>query len=486
MDALLDRPEPVRRAGLEEQRLDERRLPGPAVADDGDVADLARLESAARIGAFQRLGRASRESHASGSRQLATVGPGSACWRATRADQAGLQAQDRLRVQLRHARLGHAQHLADLAQRQLLVVVERDDELLALGQARDRLAERSRSSVCAIDSPAGLGRVRVLDRVDQRDRVARPPSELDHSSSSAAIEEREISSSASWNSSSVMPSFAAISSSVGARGQLRLELGDRALDLARAGAHRARHPVHRAQLVDDRALDARDRVRLELDVAVGVEALDRADQPEQAVGDEVALLDVRRQAAPQPAGHVLDERRVREDQPVAQRRGRPCACTRARAPGCRRAFSHGSEEDMGPRELSEILPDEASSPIQAAERSGGDGDHPGRAAGLSAAMKPSDRRNRAARTAKSGPEGAAVAPRYNAVATEGRSSTGRAPVSKTGGCRFESCRPCPFGGAETRLESHVYPFSGQAGYSFQQGDRLEVGSPPLCSRRDAG
>jgi hypothetical protein len=25
---------------------------------------------------------------------------------------------------------------------------------------------------------------------------------------------------------------------------------------------------------------------------------------------------------------------------------------------------------------------------------------------------------------------------------EGRSSTGRAPVSKTGGCRFESCRPC--------------------------------------------
>src|ERR1051325_6572956 len=26
--------------------------------------------------------------------------------------------------------------------------------------------------------------------------------------------------------------------------------------------------------------------------------------------------------------------------------------------------------------------------------------------------------------------------------TQGRSSTGRAPVSKTGGCRFESCRPC--------------------------------------------
>src|SRR5262245_36954755 len=31
---------------------------------------------------------------------------------------------------------------------------------------------------------------------------------------------------------------------------------------------------------------------------------------------------------------------------------------------------------------------------------------------------------------------------YNRNATQGRSSTGRAPVSKTGGCRFESCRPC--------------------------------------------
>ena len=101
--------------------------------------------------------------------------------------------------------------------------------------------------------------------------------------------------------------------------QLRLELGDRALDVAGSSAHGPRHPVHRAELVDDRALDARDRVRLELDVAVGVVALDRADQAEQAVRDEVALLDVRREAAAQPAGHVLDERRVREDQAVAER-----------------------------------------------------------------------------------------------------------------------------------------------------------------------
>ena len=139
------------------------------------------------------------------------------------------------------------------------------------------------------------------------------------SSSSAAIDVREISSRESWNSSSVMPSdFGDLLVGRRAR-QLGLELGDRPLDVARAGAHGARHPVHRAQLVDDRALDPRDRVGLELDVAVGVEALDRADQPEEPVGDEVTLVDVGREPASEPARDVLDERRVREDQPVPER-----------------------------------------------------------------------------------------------------------------------------------------------------------------------
>jgi hypothetical protein len=40
---LLDGPEPVDRAPLEEQRLDERGLAGASVTDDRDVADLARL-----------------------------------------------------------------------------------------------------------------------------------------------------------------------------------------------------------------------------------------------------------------------------------------------------------------------------------------------------------------------------------------------------------------------------------------------------------
>src|SRR5580765_2892002 len=52
-----------------------------------------------------------------------------------------LEPQDRLRVELRHTRLGDAEDLADLAQRQVLVVVEREHELLALGQIRDRVGD---------------------------------------------------------------------------------------------------------------------------------------------------------------------------------------------------------------------------------------------------------------------------------------------------------------------------------------------------------
>src|SRR5579862_5828969 len=50
-----------------------------------------------------------------------------------RGGEVRLDAQDRLRVELGDARLGDAEHLSDLAQGQLLVVVERHDELLALG-----------------------------------------------------------------------------------------------------------------------------------------------------------------------------------------------------------------------------------------------------------------------------------------------------------------------------------------------------------------
>ena len=99
-----------------------------------------------------------------------------------------------------------------------------------------------------------------------------------------------------------------------------LELGERPLDLAGPAAHRPRHPVERAQPVEDRAADARHGERLELHAALGVEALDGVDQAEHAGADEVARIDAVRQAGADTTGDELHQRRVVHDQVVAGRR----------------------------------------------------------------------------------------------------------------------------------------------------------------------
>ena len=255
-----------------------------------------------------------------------------------------------------------------------------------------------------------------------------------------------------------MPTFPAISSSVGARAELRLELGDRALDLAGARADGARHPVERAQLVDDRALDARDRVRLELDVAVRVEALDRADQAEQAVRDEVVLVDVRRQPAAEAAGDVLHERRVREDQPVAQPLVAPRPVLAATGVCVSSALlterEYGVERGSFLRDASRQRTGSAIEPSQTASASARDGRRSSaarrrrrapRRVAASATRAAEDARARTAARAERVPRrppGAAAGAPVQSRATQGRSSIGRAPVSKTGGWRFESFRPC--------------------------------------------
>ncbi len=210
------------------------------------------------------------------------------------------------------------EHLADLAQGQVLVVVEGDHELLALGQLGDRVGDPV-LEVAHVQGLRGVGRAGVLDRVHQRDLVAarvRDAPELvqGHDRGVRDREQRVV---------QLIDRDPHLGGDllVG-RGPLQgvLELRVGPLDLAGPRAHAARHPVHRAQLVDDRALDAHDRVRLELDVAREVEALDRRDQTDEAVGDQVRLLDVRRQAGRGAAGDVLDQRRVGDDQPLAAAR----------------------------------------------------------------------------------------------------------------------------------------------------------------------
>src|SRR3954451_24964494 len=71
--------------------------------------------------------------------------------------ECGFEPQHGLRVQLRHTRFGDPEHLADLSQRQVLVVVERHDQLLALRQAGDRIGQ----------AILHLGRVHRVGRIDR-------------------------------------------------------------------------------------------------------------------------------------------------------------------------------------------------------------------------------------------------------------------------------------------------------------------------------
>src|SRR3954449_594980 len=85
--------------------------------------------------------------------------------------QPGLQAQHGLGVQLGDARLGDAEDLPDLAEGQVLVVVEGDHELLALGQGGDRVGEAVLELGLG-EHVLGVRGVRILECVEQADRVA--------------------------------------------------------------------------------------------------------------------------------------------------------------------------------------------------------------------------------------------------------------------------------------------------------------------------
>src|SRR3954452_9523891 len=74
-------------------------------------------------------------------RRSSPWGTGSVCLGERVSLEARLEANQGLRVQLGDTRLGHSQHLSDLAQTEFLVVVERHHQLLPLVQAGDGLCE---------------------------------------------------------------------------------------------------------------------------------------------------------------------------------------------------------------------------------------------------------------------------------------------------------------------------------------------------------
>ena len=97
-----------------------------------------------------------------------------------------------------------------------------------------------------------------------------------------------------------------------------LELGVRPLDGSRLGSNRARDPVERSELVNDRATDPADCVRLELGRPLGIEFLDRINETEDPVRNEVGLIHAGREPHAHPAGDILDQRRVMQDQTLPE------------------------------------------------------------------------------------------------------------------------------------------------------------------------
>src|SRR4051812_3976410 len=99
--------------------------------------------------------------------------------------------------------------------------------------------------------------------------------------------------------------------------QLTLERGVGPFNLTRLVPNRPWNPVNGAQFVDNCAPDTGDRIGLELDRPTDVELLNGVDEPEDAVGHQIGLLDVRRQTHADTTGHVLHQGRVMKDQALA-------------------------------------------------------------------------------------------------------------------------------------------------------------------------
>src|SRR5262249_32966160 len=99
------------------------------------------------------------------------IGAAQAC-KSARGLEAAAQAEDRPGVQLRGPSLGAAEVLAELAEREVLEVVEGDRQGLALGKVLDRLLQAV-LDLAGVERRLGIRGVLVLDRVEQGNLVAR-------------------------------------------------------------------------------------------------------------------------------------------------------------------------------------------------------------------------------------------------------------------------------------------------------------------------
>ncbi len=104
---------------------------------------------------------------------------------------------------------------------------------------------------------------------------------------------------------------------VGLAAELRVQRVARGGDVAGATADRARDVVEPAQLVEDRAADARHRERAEREAARVIEGLDRLDEAERAGADELVEVHLGGEGTRKLLRDVMHEAHVLPDERIA-------------------------------------------------------------------------------------------------------------------------------------------------------------------------
>src|SRR5690242_5943873 len=210
------------------------------------------------------------------------------------------QPEHRLPVDLAHAGLAHAEHRADLLQVQLLFVVQRHHQLLAFGQAADRLGQ-------------------VLAHALALDVLRRPEAALvghvHHAALVAVVRPGEAEQPHAGGIGQHLVVFLGADAQpphhlllVRLRTRLDLDLADHLRHLAGLAMDRARRPVGASQLVQHRATDADARIRFEARPAVLGEIARRFQQTDHSRLDQVAHVHAGRQPPHQVIGDPPHQR----------------------------------------------------------------------------------------------------------------------------------------------------------------------------------
>ncbi len=218
-------------------------------------------------------------------------------------------------MDLADAALGDTEHLADLAQGEVLDVEQDGDLALAAPKRGERAAE------------VLLG-LRLGGLVQRIGRVVVAGEHVDALDARAVVGEHERVQRRHVGGDQVaLAGDEFVGGHIQRVGQLavgrraavdRAELGLHAAHITLPAAQRAGRPVAAAELVDDGAMDPRPGELLERRALLGVVAIERLDQRLEAGGDEVVDLAAGGQFADLAVHDELHERRVGQDEAIAQ------------------------------------------------------------------------------------------------------------------------------------------------------------------------